>query len=179
MTNTQAEQCYSNIYRICFPKLVIYLQKSHACNRQDAEDVAARALHILWEKWDTLETHTEGGILRWLLQTAKNLMRDEVKKKVRRPETVSLEEMTEGQLPQDTLDPFPQQIETEYARYLEEIANRMPEADAALLRAKIEGKQSDAEIAAQLGISLNALRVRWMRTRRKIRAVWDEVIPND
>jgi hypothetical protein len=34
---------------------------------------------------------------------------------------------------------------------------------------------SDAEIAAQFGISVNLLRVRWLRTKNKIRVLWDEV----
>jgi RNA polymerase sigma factor (sigma-70 family) len=175
MVTKQAEQNYSDIYRDAFPKLVTYLQKCGIRNRQDAEDMAAKALHILWEKWDTLETHTYPGILCWLLQTAKNLMKDETKKKTRRPETVSLEEITDSQLPQDTFDPFPHQTEAEYTRYLNEILRRLSEKDAALLRAKIVEQLDDAVIAEQLGISRNTLRVRWMRVRQKIRLMWDSL----
>ena len=178
MISTKAEQNYSDIYRFAFPRLVTYLHKSGIRNRQDAEDIAAKALHILWEKWDTLETHTYPGILCWLLQTSKNLMRDEAKKKARRPETVSLEEIDGQSLFPSVCEPLSEQIESEYAQYLAELCKRLPESDAALLRAKIEERHTDAEIAAQLGISLNTLRVRWLRTKNKIRAVWDEVTRN-
>ena len=175
MNNTTNEQSYPDIYRGCFPKLVTYLQKCHACKHQDAEDIAAQALHILWEKWDTLETHTEAGILRWLMQTAKNLLRDEAKKKARHPVTVSLDDLTDQQRPTiDMLFP-PEQSEAEYARCLAELIKRLSASDAALLCAKVEKRQTDAEIAAQLGISINALRVRWLRVKKKIRDVWDEV----
>lgn len=175
MINTTKEQSYPDIYRGCFPKLVTYLQRCHACKHQDAEDLAAQALHILWEKWDTLETHTEAGILRWLMQTAKNLLRDETKKKARHPVTVSLDELTDQQLPSmDTLS-SPDQDEAEYARYLAELTKRLSTSEAALLCAKVEKKQSDTEIAAQLGISVNALRVRWLRTKNKIRVIWEEL----
>ena len=113
MITTQAEQNYSDIYRDAFPKLITYLHKSGIRNRQDAEDMAAKALHILWEKWDTLETHSYPGILCWLLQTANNLMRDEIKKKARRPETVSLEEIDGQSLSQSIPELLPEQIEEE------------------------------------------------------------------
>ena len=175
MVNTTKEQRYPDIYRACFPKLVTYLQRCHACMHQDAEDLAAQALHILWEKWDTLETHTEAGLLRWLMQTAKNLLRDEARKKARHPVTVSLEELSDQQLPSiDTLFTS-DHTETEYERYLAALTKLLSPTEAALLSAKVEKKQSDAEIAAQFGISVNLLRVRWLRTKNKIRVLWDEV----
>ena len=173
--NTQTELNYSDIYRVCFPILVTYLQKGYVCNRQDAEDIAAEALHILWEKWDTLETHTEGGMLCWLLQTAKNLIRNETKKKTRRPETVSWDDLEEYQYPAAPPETSPHQAEEEYARYLTKITQRLSESDAALLRAKVIDRESDSEIASKLGISVTTLRVRWLRAKHRISAMWDEL----
>lgn len=85
MTKHTIEQTYQTIYRSCFPKLVTYLQRKYACNRQDAEDIASQALHILWQKWDGLDSHTEAGILCWLFLTVQNLMRNEAKKKAAKP----------------------------------------------------------------------------------------------
>lgn len=175
MNNTPMEQSYPDIYRLCFPKLVTYLQRNGACNHQDAEDTAARALHILWEKWDTMETHTAPGMLRWLLQTAKNLMRDETKKRSRGLQTVSLEDLTDHQLLQDLSEPLFGQDEADYDRYLTEILRRLPEKDAALFRAKMLERQSDAEISARLGISPGTLRVRWLRVKQKIRQMWSSL----
>ena len=169
--NKSSEHVYQNIYRLCFPRLVTYLQRRYACNLQDAEDIAAQALHILWEKWDAIESHSEAGLLRWLLLTAQNLMRDEVKKKRRRPELVSLEEMNDSQHPPAP----PEQDEEEYAHYLTEIMQRLTESDAALFRAKIVEHDSDDAIAVRLGISVNTLRVRWLRVKRRILGMWDEL----
>ena len=169
--NKSSEHVYQNIYRLCFPRLVTYLQRRYACNLQDAEDIAAQALHILWEKWDVIESHSEAGLLRWLLLTAQNLMRDEVKKKRRRPELVSLEEMNDSQHPPAP----PEQDEEEYAHYLTEIMQRLTESDAALFRAKIVEHDSDDAIAVRLGISVNTLRVRWLRVKRRILGMWDEL----
>ncbi len=176
--NKSSEQAYQDIYRSSFPKLVTYLQRRYTCNLQDAEDIAARALHILWQKWDNIETHTEMGMLRWLLLTAQNLIRDELKKNQRRPELVSLEEMTDSQHPTAPPDPTPDQIEEEYTRYLTEIMQRLSEADADLFRAKIVARESDETIAARLGLSVNAIRVRWLRVKRRILAVWNDVKQN-
>ena len=114
-------------------------------------------------------------MLRWLFLTARNLMRDEVKKKRRRPELISLEEMTDSQHPSALPDPTPRQIEEEYTRYLTEITQRLSPNDAALFRAKIAEHESDESIAARLDISVNTLRVRWLRVKRKILNMWDEL----
>ena len=177
MMTTQSEQGYSEIYRRTFPMLVTYLQHRHRCTAQDAEDMAAKALHILWQKWDTFETHTQAGMLRWLLVTAQNLMRDEAKRNRRRPKPISLEELTESEHP-FALPDLPQQSEAEYTAYIDEIMRRLSKSDAVLFRAKIVDHKSDGEIAVQLGITANALRVRWMRVKRRILAMWDELSPN-
>lgn len=179
MTKQSNEQTYQNIYRSCFPRLVTYLQRKYACNRQDAEDVAAQALHILWQKWEGLDSRTEAGLLRWLLLTAQNLMRDEIKKKRRGPVLISLEEMTDSQYPIAPPEPSLRHGEEEYARYIKEIMGRLSESDAALFHAKIVAKESDETIAARLGLSQNALRVRWLRVKRRIRGMWDELKSDD
>ena len=175
MTKHTIEQTYQTIYRSCFPKLATYLQQRYACNWQDAEDIAAQALHILWQNWDGLDSHTEAGILRWLLLTAQNLMRTETRKKRRSPVLISLDEMTDNQHPVALPEPSPQQSEEEYTRYLNAIMKRLSERDAALFHAKIVEKESDEMLAARLGLSPNTLRVRWLRVKRRILTMWDEL----
>lgn len=173
--NKSTEQTYQDIYRSGFPKLVTYLQRRYPCNMQDAEDIAARALHILWPKWDSIEPHTEAGMVRWLFLTAQNLMRDEAKKNRRRPEVISLDEMADSQHPISPPDPTPEQTEEEYSRYLAEIMQHLSESDAALFRAKIVDLEGDESIAARLGLSVNTLRVRWLRVKRRILTIWDDI----
>lgn len=176
--NKSTEQAYQEIYRSAFPKLVIYLQRRHNCNWQDAENISAQALHILWQKWDTLESHTEAGMLRWLLLTTQNLMRDEVRKKQRKPQPLSLEELTDNRHPLTMPEISPQQSEQEYTSYITEIMERLSESDAMLFHAKIVDCEPDKEIAARLGLTVNALRVRWFRIKRKILGMWDDLPPN-
>lgn len=171
------EQSYQNVYRTCFPKLAVYLQHRHACNQHDAEDIAAHALLILWEKWDSFETHPMAGMLRWLLLTAENLLRDENKKRSRKPTVVSLDELEPHQHPAAPFEPSPEQIEEEYQRCLEKLTARLPQNEATLLQDKIVLKRTDEEIAERLGISVNAVRVRWSRTKSRIRDIWDT--PNE
>ena len=176
--NKSTEQTYQEIYRSAFPKLVTYLQRRYPCNWQDAEDISAQALHILWQKWDTLESHTEAGMLRWLLLTTQNLMRDENKRKHRRPQLLSLEELTDNQHPLTMPELTLQQSEQEYTNYITEIMQRLSESDAALFHAKIIDHKPDEEIAARLGLTVNALRVRWFRIKRRILAMWDDLQQN-
>ena len=88
---------------------------------------------------------------------------------------ISLEEMTDNQHPIALPETSPQQSEEEYDRYLKAIMRRLSERDAALFHAKIVEKERDEMIAARLGLSQNTLRVRWLRVKRRILAMWDDL----
>ena len=169
------EETYESIYRACFPKLVIFLQHHISCNLQDAEDIASRAMQILWEKWDTLPTHTEVGLTSWLFRTARNLARDHEKSLSRRPPTLSLDELPPSRAPQAEQEESPEQ----YDRYLSRILQRLSPDDAALFADRIIRHQTDKQIAARMGITVNAVRIRWTRIKQKIRAFWQEIVDSD
>ena len=86
------EETFESIYLSCFPKLVIYLQQ-YTANLQDAEDIASQAMMILWNKWDTMSSHTRRGLQCWLTVTAKNLLKEKNKKKKRTPPIISLDDL--------------------------------------------------------------------------------------
>lgn len=161
------EETFESIYLGCFPKLVSYLHQ-HTRNRHDAEDIASQSMIILMEKWDTLPTHTRKGIFCWLVTTAKHLWMEEVKRRMQAPATVSLENLPQGLHPEAPPDTTSTQQEEDYRERLQELAALLPEAEAALLHDKIVRHMSNEEIAEQLGISANAVHIRWSRTKKRI-----------
>ena len=140
------EESFESIYRICFPKLVAYLQP-HTLNLQDAEDIASQTMHLLWRKWDTLPTHTQKGILCWLFTAARNYLHEKARKEAHSPTVISWEELPPQWHPEAPPDADPKFID------------------------KIERRLSDEEIAAKYGISVNAMRIRWSRTKDRIEAL--------
>lgn len=161
------EETFESIYLSCFPKLVTYLHR-HTHNLHDAEDIASQSMLILLEKWDTLPTHTRKGIFCWLITTARHLWMEEVKRRCLAPTTVSLENLPQGLHPEAPPDSTPKQKEKDYRECLQELSDQLPEAEAALLYDKVIKHLSNEEIAEQLGISANAVHIRWSRTKKRI-----------
>ena len=61
-----------------------------------------------------------------------------------------------------------EQREAEYQRVLRKLTEQLSEQDRELLLDKIERQRSDSEIAQRLGITVNAVRIRWMRLKARI-----------
>ena len=168
--STSQEETFESIYLNCFSKLVSYLHLQTR-NRHDAEDIASQSMIILMEKWDTLPTHTQKGIFCWLVTTAKNLWMEEVKRRMQAPATVSLESLPRSLHPKAPPDTTPAQQEEEYLEQLQELSDQLPEAEAALLHDKVVKQLRNEEIAERLGISVNAVNIRWSRTQKRIAAL--------
>lgn len=161
------EETYEAIYVQCFPKLLAYLQQ-HGNSLHDAEDIAAQSMLVLWRKWETLPNHSQQDVLRWLLVTARNLALKEAYRASRRVPTVSLEDLPAQWHPAAPSESSPAEQEKEYHQYLTELTHRLSPKEAELLLDKIERNKSDEEIAAKLGISVNAVRIRWFRIKAHI-----------
>ena len=161
------EETYEAIYVQCFPKLLAYLQQ-HGNSLHDAEDIAAQSMLVLWRKWETLPNHSQQDVLRWLLATARNLALKEAYHASRRVPTVSLEDLPAQWHPAAPSEHSWQEQEEEYHQYLAELIQRLSHKEAELLLDKIERNKSDEEIAAKLGISVNAVRIRWFRIKAHI-----------
>ncbi len=161
------EEIYEAIYADCFPKLVAYLQQ-HGNSLHDAEDVAAQSMLVLWHKWDALPNHTRQDILRWLLVTARNLMLKETYRASRRIRALSLEDLPAQMHPTASDESSWREQEEEYRKLLTELTRHLSAKEAELLLDKIERRKSDEEIAAHLGITVNAVRIRWFRTKGHI-----------
>jgi len=104
----------------------------------------------------------EGGepLLAWLYTVAKSRLIDEARRARRRPQTVPLELAS-------TVAEF--DYPRELASALRNAALRLPPADRELLGRRLFEERSFAELAAKLGTSEAAVKMRYLRALRFLR----------
>lgn len=161
------EETFEELYQICVPKLMAYL-KFRSFSQQDAEDIVSRAALLLWEKWDEFPTHTPKGVLCWLLNTVRNIAYEENRRIARFTQMLNLDDLPPHMHPMVMPEMSREQREAEYQRVLRKLTEQLSEQDRELLLDKIERQRSDSEIAQRLGITVNAVRIRWMRLKERI-----------
>lgn len=108
------------------------------------------------------ELDTERPILAWLYTVARNRLIDEARRSRPRPRIVSLDAAPEarGEL----------EYRPEVAQALRRASLRLSEPDRELLGLRLFGERSFAAIAARLGISEPAAKMRYLRLLRALRA---------
>ncbi len=161
------EETFEEIYQICVPKLMTYLM-FRSYSQQDAEDIISRATLLLWERWDEFSTHSPKGMLCWLLNTVRNMAYEEDRRMARLTQLLSLDELPPHLHPSAPPDIPPERREEEYRQLLRKLTEQLSEQDRELLLDKIERHRGDSEIAEQLGITVNAVRIRWTRLKERI-----------
>jgi RNA polymerase sigma-70 factor (ECF subfamily) len=103
--------------------------------------------------------------LAWLYTVAKSRLLDEARRAQRRPQVVPLELAT-------TVAEFdyPQEL----ASALRSAAFRLPPSDRELIGRRLFGERSFAELALNLGTSEAAVKMRYLRALRALRAELEE-----
>ena len=167
------EETFEELYQICVPKLMAYLN-FRSFSQQDAEDIVSRTTLLLWEKWDELPTHSQKGMLSWLLSTARNIAHEEDRRLARLAQILSLDELPPHMHPSVPPELSHEQREEEYRQILRRLMRQLSEQESELLLDKIERHRSDEEIAQRMGITVNAVRIRWMRLKERIA----RILPN-
>ncbi len=131
-----------------------------------AESVTTDTFVTAWHKRAEIAREVR-QIREWLLKTASNNSKNANRRAGRRMQTVDIIEYE--QIPVES-DPTDAQFDTQdlLHRIGEEVRN-MPPGDAALFRALILEERPQEEIAAALGISVAAVKMRMKRIRGRLR----------
>jgi len=142
----------------------IYRLMVRACHHpDDAEEVAVAAFGRAYEKLEQFEGRS--GFVTWLGRIATNLcFRRRQKPEL---ETVALEEANE---PLDEDSPEREAVRREMHRIVRAAVASLPEPDQSVLRLRDIEELSGAQTAAQLGLSLPAVKARLHRARKALRA---------
>lgn len=145
---------------------------------EDVEDVVQETIVNLIEKKEkhlSLEPYHQTA---YIITAIRNLSISVLRRR-KNIEFIPLSELDDYQLPQDSfLNPEMMFAQKEYAKRFREIWHTLPLEDRVLLGRKYILDQSDAEIACDLNIKPNSVRMALTRSRRRVQAkyykLWQE-----
>ncbi len=147
-------------YALDVYRFALYL----AGNRADAEDITSETFVRAWTAHDQIRT---GTVKPYLFAIARNQYRELLRKESRRAELTH--ELTDGR-------PGPAQIAGDRSdlKAVLEAMQGLPEGERTVLLMRAQDGLSHEEIAAALGISIAAVKVRIHRARLRLTTLLDE-----
>jgi RNA polymerase sigma-70 factor (ECF subfamily) len=158
VAETQREQRFRALYETSRARLVAYALRR--VSPEDAADVVAETFAIAWRRLEDVPTGDAGPI--WLFATARNVIANHRRKRARLTDLV-------GRIASDLRGSFALSTPPQDEDSLMATAalNELAESDQEVLMLVAWEGLSGAEVAAVLGCSPNAARIRvhWARVR--------------
>lgn len=150
-------------------KDAVYRQMLRVCgNREDAEDVLIEALLRAWVQIDRLEN--PAAFRAWLAQIGRRVCY-----RVRRREALlPIEEMPEFEAAASGADPEQQSAADQMKAIVRDALAALPELYRQVYERRDLEERSGEEVAAEMGISLAAMKSRLHRARALLRAELDK-----
>tara|TARA_R110002020_G_scaffold286153_1_gene501709 strand:+ start:786 stop:1331 length:546 start_codon:yes stop_codon:yes gene_type:complete len=158
------ERAFAVLFRRHYPAVLAY-SFGVAADSGSAEDVASRALELLWQKRSSVRLVGDSA-LPWLLLTAKNHARNDVRARVREREKIRRAAL-------ETADPFPDSellsLRQEAATYLAALLDGLSPQDREVFDYCIVDGLSYADAAKKIGATPGAVGNRLSRVRGALR----------
>lgn len=148
------ERFYFNTKNVVYQYLY-----QHVCDFFETEDIAQETYLIALEDWEMLQEHPNPA--GWLLQTAKNICSQYHRHVFYKTE--SFEEYLEREMPYD--EPAYDQVVME--DILERVYNKN---ELSIARKYFLENDSLEELSEELGVTINSLRSRLFRMRRRMKS---------
>ncbi len=148
-------QYYNTIFKYCNYKLN---------NNYDADDITSEVFLLLYQKWNSFDSHPDSGILTWLYRSASFMIQRHFKKGKMRP--LAFEDVS-AKLFDDEPDGNLQ--DRKYNEYVENIKNKLSEKDRILFEYIVIKKYNYKTISDEMQISENAVKLRWYRLRTELK----------
>lgn len=145
-------------------RAVFAFSYSQTRNRADAEDILQDTFVTLWERRHVIVLHTESAV-PWLLATARHKSLNLARKRTRHRHADLLD--VDGATPDDTTAAAAELALT--IEVVDQVIAQLPEMDRLVFALCVDGDQSYADAARDLGISHAALRGRISRLRARLR----------
>ncbi len=171
------EISFEAFYRKYFSRMVSYAHYMFGLPPSDAEDIAENAFIELLNRWSSLQTHTETGLLIWIRKTVKYMSYTLNRKKNKEPLILSLEEWITLE---ETSDPCSFSLEDHFlnnemfTQYLDEIRKYLNSKQLQLFEYAVVMQYDVPTTAKLLGLSNNTVKVSLKRLRAKLK---NEILP--
>jgi RNA polymerase sigma-70 factor (ECF subfamily) len=158
-------ELYDRFGRITFGFLINALG-----DRAAAEDVQQQVFLEVWQRADRYDP-SRGKLLTWVMTIARSRAIDQLRRRVPEPlDPHAASSAAESGGPQG--DERIEQLAEQWR--MRELLDRLPKAEADLLRLRFYGQLSQSEIAERDGIPLGTVKTRMFSGLRRLRELIDE-----
>ena len=171
---------FDEAYKFFYPRIVSYCEGYTQNDRFFAEELADDAFVSLNEKWDTLESHEPPALRIWLIRCAHFKCLEFLR--IRRPDTLPFEDdLTQNMIAKRMLEDLsiPDKFEEDlkFKAYTKEIKAFLKKRDERKLFIYVIVKEyKHKKIASRLNVSEDAVKMRWMRLRQKLKPYVEKLI---
>lgn len=160
--------------------IVMYCHQFTKNDTFSSEDITSEAFITLSHKWESLKSHEEPVVLSYLMHTARLKGLEFLRKKP--PETIPYEDdyaqnMIAKQMLED--DSIPDAIEEhlKFEAYKTKLRGHLKNPDERkLFKYKVDMQLKNKEIGRKMDLSEGAVKMRWIRLRKKLHPIVEELI---
>ncbi len=170
---------FDEIYRKKYKTVVAYCYERTRHNQYLAEEAASRAFRVLFQKWDTLNSHEEPVLQSWLLRTAYYTV-----KEICRQQPPAHEPLDEPWC-RDLADEMQSRngnfydLVTEklqFECYVSQIEKALRPRARELFHYIVADGLSIRDAAEKMSITENALRIRWLRLQKELVPIVEKIL---
>ena len=136
-----------------------------AKNRYDAEEIVDDVFALLYIKWNSLESHAESVVLKWLNITLRNVTYSYVRRKNKQARMLAEAEREASILRAEKKSAC---SEEEYNKLLEKFSAEMNEAEMLLFDCIINNDMTLKDVSILTEENVNTVKSRWLRLRKKL-----------
>lgn len=159
--------CFMRIYDHFMPRVLRYLQ-GLGCNEMVAEELTQEALLRLWQRADSYDAQ-RSQLSTWLFRIARNLYIDRVR---REPHWIDVQDWIEqigaGSDMADAFQPEPTPDAFAEHSALQQRVDKLPAAQARLIRMSYFEAKTHQEISVELGMPLGTVKSNLRRAFLKL-----------
>ncbi|CDE17810.1 rNA polymerase sigma-24 subunit ECF subfamily [Eubacterium sp. CAG:841] len=136
-----------------------------AKNRYDAEEIVDDVFALLYIKWNSLESHAESVVLKWLNITLRNVTYSYVRRKNKQARMLAEAEREASILRAEKKSAC---SDEEYNKLLEKLYAEMNEAEMLLFDCIINNDMTLKDVSILTEENVNTVKSRWLRLRKKL-----------
>lgn len=163
------EKLFDSIYKKYYNRILEYCRK-RIKDKAEAISAANDSFILLYQKWEKLDfTDCPDKLLVWLHKTANLKIKEYYSKKQKNSiiDSIDSYENTLYDDEEDILTDFFNE-EKKYNCIINELKSKLPPSEFEIFELLVLKEKKQADAASQIGISTEALKMRWYRLKPKI-----------
>ena len=164
-------KCFDIVYRFCFAR--------NGGNQYSAEEATKKAMDFMAQKWEMVQSYDRKTFYFWLYSVAKMKMLETNREENQDCESLDAPWCQNLVEQQQIEHGEPLDEETEYQRFLEyseQIEKTLRPIDRELFHYRVVDGLLHREIAQRMNISENAVKLRWIKLKEKVKPIVNKLL---